>query len=524
MLPALLRPLAGRPRAGARSSRRGPVIAAAWIVRRLQVRAPVRADRDPRARRLSGADRRADRRRHDRRLDPAGPCAGAGRAGDRRLEGLGRGARQPRPAAALLQRHPASRPAIRLPAPEGRISVDRWLQGAGRQPSDPQGRIVRAGGGRGAGGGRPLGVRQVDALPPARPACGRRTAGHVRLDGAEVHSWDRVDFGRHVGYLPQDVELFAGTVRDNIARMTDAPDDAVIEAARLAGVHEMILHLPRRLRDRDRAAGRVALGRPAAVHRARPGDVRRRRAWWCSTSRTRAWTRSARAALLDAIGRLKARGTTVILVVHRPSLLAHVDKVLVLSRRRRRAVRPARRDPAPDHGGRAAGARAVAAADRERSGSAGRSLPVRRCRPRSTRPSAARPAPRRDAARHAPDARAARLDPRRRPRDRSGSSAASACGRRPRRSPVRRSRRASISPDGSRRTVQHLEGGIIREILVEDGSVGAGRRSADRARGRPGARRASTSCRPRFYTSGRDAGAPARRAGRRADASAFPTG
>jgi PrtD family type I secretion system ABC transporter len=155
------------------------------------------------------------------------------------------------------------------------------------------------------------------------------SAGTVRLDGADVYQWMREDFGRHVGYLPQDVELFDGTVYDNIARMREAEPEEVYDAARLAGCHEMILRLPNGYETQIGDGGlylsggqrqliglaRAMFGRPKFVVLDEPNSN---------------LDGDSEAALLRALERLKALDTTVVLVSHRPTLVQGVDKVLLL--------------------------------------------------------------------------------------------------------------------------------------------------------------------------------------------------
>ena len=229
----------------------------------------------------------------------------------------------------LLRRHPEQPAAIRLPVPEGRVSVDRLvfkapnsqrliLKGVAFELEAGEALAVV---GPSASGKSTLCRLMTGVWPP--------TSGHVRLDGAEVHSWERRDFGRHVGYLPQDVELFEGTVRDNIARMAEAPDELVIEAARLAGVHEMILQLPEGYATEVGAQGAVLSGGQRqwiGLARAMFGAPR----LVVLDEPNASLDNVGETALVDAIGRLRGRGTTVVLVAHRPSLLVHIDKVLVL--------------------------------------------------------------------------------------------------------------------------------------------------------------------------------------------------
>ena len=156
------------------------------------------------------------------------------------------------------------------------------------------------------------------------------TDGAVRLDGADISAWERTAFGRHVGYLPQDMEIFSGTVRDNIARFrTDVPDADIHTAAIEAGVHEIVMRLPKQYDTELGATGhllsvgqrqrlglaRALLGNPALVILDEPNAN---------------LDTEGEQVLLNALAVLKARRCTVVIVSHRASVFRHVDKILYL--------------------------------------------------------------------------------------------------------------------------------------------------------------------------------------------------
>jgi ABC-type protease/lipase transport system fused ATPase/permease subunit len=157
------------------------------------------------------------------------------------------------------------------------------------------------------------------------------TNGLVRLDGADISSWSRDEVGQYIGYLPQDVELFAGTVAENIGRLQDLEGRSgdVVAAARLAGVHEMILRLPNgydtEIGDsgiglsggqRQRIAlARALFGKPCLVILDEPNAN---------------LDTEGEEALANALRELKARRITVVMVTHKPSAISQVDKVMVM--------------------------------------------------------------------------------------------------------------------------------------------------------------------------------------------------
>ena len=155
------------------------------------------------------------------------------------------------------------------------------------------------------------------------------SSGHVRLDGASLSSWNPDARGQYIGYLPQDVELFTGTVRENISRLAEASSEEVIAAAQVAGVHELILRLPEGYDTRIGEGGvplsggqrqrvglaRAVFGGPKLILLDEPNAN---------------LDSSGEQALEGAMERLRRKKTTVILITQRPNILRRVDKVLVI--------------------------------------------------------------------------------------------------------------------------------------------------------------------------------------------------
>jgi ATP-binding cassette subfamily C protein len=167
-----------------------------------------------------------------------------------------------------------------------------------------------------------------------------RMGGSIRLDGATLDQWEPDDLGRYIGYLPQDVSLFAGTIAENIARFdTAAASEAILGAAKAAGVHDMIVQLPEGYQT---VVGEGGVGLSAgqrqriALARALYGDP-----FLVVLDEPNSNLDSAgEAALTQAIQSIRARGGIAVVIAHRPSALAAVDKVLAMAKGQVQAFGP----------------------------------------------------------------------------------------------------------------------------------------------------------------------------------------
>lgn len=245
---------------------------------------------------------------------------------------------------ALLSAHPGRPERLPLPEPTGALRVDG---ASALPPGSTQGTAptlvgvtfaLEAGDMLGvigpSGSGKSTLGRLIGGIWSAR-------AGKVRLDGADITQWDKERLGPHIGYLPQEVELFAGTVAENISRFADTDVDPaqVTDAAVMAGAHEMILALPQGYDTRLGPGGqglsggqrqRIALaralyGKPCLIVLDEPNA---------------SLDEAGENALVEALGRLRERKVTTILITHRPKVLEVTTKLLVLKEGRAQAFGP----------------------------------------------------------------------------------------------------------------------------------------------------------------------------------------
>jgi PrtD family type I secretion system ABC transporter len=222
-----------------------------------------------------------------------------------------------------------AQPPLSLPAPSGRLDVERLVFGhEAHRPALIKGAQFSLEAGESLG---LIGPSASGKTTLARLLLGiwRPQSGTVRLDGADIGQWDRDALGAHLGYLPQDVELFAGTVAENVARLGPVDDERVVAAARLAHAHDMILRLPQGYDTPIGDGGSRLSGgqrQRIALARALYGDPRLVVLDEPNANLDAEGDEALRAALQT----LKARGTTVVVVGHRPALMASLDKIAVL--------------------------------------------------------------------------------------------------------------------------------------------------------------------------------------------------
>ncbi|MBK5963395.1 hypothetical protein CCR95_04635 [Thiocystis minor] len=234
----------------------------------------------------------------------------------------------------MLDRFPPRERQIRLPELVGEIRVEGVFAGTGNPSGSGDPPILR---------GINVLVKAGQTLAIIGPSGSGKTtlarvilglwptlSGRVRFDGADVRHWDPLQFGRYVGYLPQDVQLFAGTIADNIARFGRIRSEKVVTAAKLAGVHAVVLNLNKGYLTEVGPGGmmlsagqrqRIGLARalynnPRVVVMDEPNSN---------------LDEDGQAALMSAVETLKRQGSTVVFISHRRSILEKADQVLILA-------------------------------------------------------------------------------------------------------------------------------------------------------------------------------------------------
>ena len=239
----------------------------------------------------------------------------------------------------MLAALPLRPPNMSLPAPRGALTVETVMAAApgsqipilrgvafALQPGE-----VLAVVGPSASGKTTL-ARLLAGLWPA-------ASGKVRLDGVDVFTWDKTELGPHIGYLPQGVELFDGTLAENIARFGEFEPAKVEAAARAVGLHETIMALPKGYDSQIGRDGAMLSGgqrQRVGLARALYGDP----VFVVLDEPNSSLDESGDAALASAITQLKSRGTTFVVMTHRTSVLAVADKMLILQEGQNRAFGP----------------------------------------------------------------------------------------------------------------------------------------------------------------------------------------
>lgn len=229
----------------------------------------------------------------------------------------------------LLLAIPEERETMSLPAPEGKLGVEHVVVfPPGSQLPAVKGVSLNLDAGEILGivgpsaSGKSSLARALLGIWPAR-------SGKVRLDGADIASWDRAELGPYIGYLPQDIELFSGSISENISRFGELSPEKIVEAAKLSGVHEMILGLPQGYDTVIGGAGGVLSG----GQRQRIGLARavyNNPKLMILDEPNSNLDDQGEKELVEAINRIKQVGCTVIVITHRTMVLKCVDKILVM--------------------------------------------------------------------------------------------------------------------------------------------------------------------------------------------------